>query len=181
MVYRKNKLHVYCPKNPRHKQRQGFHTCVSCACSPAASASASLPISPINTLSSFYSSSSSSSFSSSMSSPSSLSLLSSSLPHQMYTAASSYSSVLSYLPGVRPLSFISPIMRSPVSVSAAVKQQLFSSASIKVELPSSKQHIEIDVPGLMFNNNAIPLSAVGYRKKSIVDDVFLEAFASTKL
>lgn len=31
MVYRKNKLHVYCPKNPRHKQRQGFHTCVTCA------------------------------------------------------------------------------------------------------------------------------------------------------
>ena len=164
MVYRKNKLHVYCPKNPRHKQRQGFHTCVSCACSPAASASASLSISPISALSSSVSSSS-------------LFLSSSPFLHQMYITASSYSSVpssvLNCLPGARPLSFNSPIMRSPgpgVSATAAAKQQLSSSASIKVELPSSKHHIEINFPGLLFDNNAVPLSAVGYRKNSIDRD-----------
>ena len=56
MVYRKNKLHVYCSKNPRHKQRQGFHTCVSCAaCAPSAAISSFSPASA--TLSSLSSSS----------------------------------------------------------------------------------------------------------------------------
>ena len=183
MVYRKNKLHVYCPKNPRHKQRQGFHTCVSCACSPAASVSTSLPISPISTLSSSPFSSISSSFFLSSSSP---------LPHQMYIAASSYSSVpsvFSFFPGASPLSFPfnSPSImqsRSPAGVGvSAAKQQLssFFSSSIKAELSSSKQRIEIDIPGLLFDNNAVPLSAVGYRKLSTVTKVVMGAFASTKL
>lgn len=32
-VYRKKRLYVYCTKNPRHKQRQGFHTCCDSNCS----------------------------------------------------------------------------------------------------------------------------------------------------
>lgn len=33
MVKRRGKLYVICKKNPRHKQRQGFHSCAGACCS----------------------------------------------------------------------------------------------------------------------------------------------------
>lgn len=42
IVRRRRKVYVICDRSPKHKQRQGFHTCACCAPAPSLTASAKL-------------------------------------------------------------------------------------------------------------------------------------------